>query len=435
MCSEWEEVVLADVVKSANTGLDAIRRAPIVEQITGIKCLRIQDISQKKKYEDWGFTDVTDDNFEKFKLRVGDIVVARTGATIGVNRVISRDYNSVYNNGLIRIIINDEIANYKFIYYSMQTNLYKSYINGISSGTSTQPNMKIRDFLSFKFSLPSLPEQESIVMLLESIDNKIENNNKMNIIIEELAQTLFKRWFVDFEFPNEDGKPYMSSGGKMKDSEVGMIPENWKSIKLSEIANFFNGFSYKSIDLGDSKTGMLTIKNFKRCGGYNSEGFREISDNSRVKDFHFIKIFDIIVAHTDITQNADIIGNPILITNLGEYENMIYSMDIVKVTSRNEESHENFFIYGQLKSRRFKEHALSYTNGTTVLHLSKDALKTYNIAIPSDEKIIDKYNKLVGNLYRIISKNEIKNNRLTKLRETLLPKLMSGEIRVPIDKD
>ncbi|TON37189.1 restriction endonuclease subunit S, partial [Vibrio parahaemolyticus] len=93
---------LETCIASANTGLDAIKRAPIVEQDTGIRCLRIQDVSQVKSFEDWGFTDVTPANFKKFQLKKDDILIARTGGSIGVNRYIEEDLQSVYNNGLIR---------------------------------------------------------------------------------------------------------------------------------------------------------------------------------------------------------------------------------------------------------------------------------------------------------------------------------------------
>jgi type I restriction enzyme S subunit len=92
---DWVEITLGDLVKSANTGLDAIKRAPIVEQETGIKCFRIQDASQKKEYYKWGNTKVEDRNFAKFQLKKGDILIARTGNTIGVHFLVKEDLNSV----------------------------------------------------------------------------------------------------------------------------------------------------------------------------------------------------------------------------------------------------------------------------------------------------------------------------------------------------
>ena len=118
---------LKDVVKSANTGADAIQRAPIVEYDTGIKCLRIGDISNNRGYSDWGFAKVSVENYKRYKLQKGNILVARTGSTVGINQYIDEEYDSVYNNGLIRLEV-DERYNSKFVYYILQTNRFKNYI-------------------------------------------------------------------------------------------------------------------------------------------------------------------------------------------------------------------------------------------------------------------------------------------------------------------
>jgi type I restriction enzyme S subunit len=110
-------LTLADAVVSANTGLDAIKRAPIVEEDTGIKCLRIQDVNQEKDFVSWGNTLVEKRNFKKFQLKENDILIARTGGSVGANRYIYRELQAVYNNGLIRIRANIKKHNPKFIYY------------------------------------------------------------------------------------------------------------------------------------------------------------------------------------------------------------------------------------------------------------------------------------------------------------------------------
>ena len=111
----WIKTTLGEVVDSANTGLDAIKRAPIVEEETGIKCFRIQDASQKKQYKEWGNTEVEKRNYERFKLLKGDILIARTGNTIGVNYLVKENLSSVFNNGIIRLRANKK-TNYKFLY-------------------------------------------------------------------------------------------------------------------------------------------------------------------------------------------------------------------------------------------------------------------------------------------------------------------------------
>ena len=230
---------LKDVIESVNTGLDAIQRAPIVNYDTGIKCLRIGDISQKNNFENWGFSKVNEENFKKFKLKKNDILIARTGNTIGVNIIIKKDLNSVYNNGLIRLRIKNKY-NPLYIYYLIQSKKFNNYIKSICFGTSTQPNMKINDLLEFEIPNIELNKQSKIANILEKLDNKIELNNQTNDNLFELTKQLYKRWFIEFEFPNKDGNPYKASNGKMVESELGLIPENWCIKRLDEISVNFD---------------------------------------------------------------------------------------------------------------------------------------------------------------------------------------------------
>lgn len=170
---------LKDLIESNNTGLDAIKRAPIVDYDTGVRCIRIGDISNNRPFCDWGYTKVEANNYNKFQLKKGDIIVARTGATIGVNKYIDKDYKSVYNNGLIRIRAKDA-NNPKYIYYLLQSNNYKNFIKTISMGTSTQPNMQMNDLLNLKVPNFDRSKQDKIVELLGRIDKKIELNNETN---------------------------------------------------------------------------------------------------------------------------------------------------------------------------------------------------------------------------------------------------------------
>ena len=157
--SEWKEVKLGDVIKYANTGADAIKKAPIVNYDTGIKCIRIGDLSNNRDYKEWGFTNVKNDIFEKYKLQQGDILIARTGNTIGVVKYINKNLIAVYNNGLIRLQVNNKILS-KYLFYIMIFKDFQNFIQSIAYGTSTQPNMKIRDMLNYRLFLPPLPIQK-----------------------------------------------------------------------------------------------------------------------------------------------------------------------------------------------------------------------------------------------------------------------------------
>lgn len=161
-------MLLNEAVFSANTGLDAIKRAPIVQYNTDCKCLRIQDITQDKPFSEWGCTVVAPRDKDKYLLKQDDIILARTGATVGANKHIKQDISSVYNNGLIRLKIKDKFVPY-YIYLVMQTDSFGNYIQGVSCGTSAQPNLQIRDLLKYDFKVHSVEDQQHIVDIREKI--------------------------------------------------------------------------------------------------------------------------------------------------------------------------------------------------------------------------------------------------------------------------
>lgn len=171
---------LLDIVNTVNTGADAIKKAPIVDEPTGLRCLRIGDVSQKRDFSAWGYTRTTAADYERYKLHKGDSIIARTGNTIGVSIYIEKDIESVYNNGLIRITAKREVVSPPFLYYLIRSTECQDYIQSIAYGTSTQPNMKIKDFLNFDINLPSLEVQDKIIAIIDKIEKKIRTNSQIN---------------------------------------------------------------------------------------------------------------------------------------------------------------------------------------------------------------------------------------------------------------
>lgn len=183
---------LGDYVDTANTGLDAIKRAPIVEYETGIKCLRIQDVSQHKPIKKWGHSKVEEINFKKFQLKRDDIIMART-CSPGINYFVREDLPAVFNNGLVRIRAKKERVNPILLYYLFKTRDFIGHIDAISGGTSVQLNMQVGQLLSYEFSFPSIEKQNEIIESFIAFDNKIfENNNQIANLIE-LRDTLLPK--------------------------------------------------------------------------------------------------------------------------------------------------------------------------------------------------------------------------------------------------
>ncbi|MCT8717076.1 restriction endonuclease subunit S [Glaesserella parasuis] len=276
--SSWKKVTLEDISESINTGLDAIRRAPIVDFETDIKCLRIQDISQNKSIESWGFTEVKNTDYSKFRLMKDDIIMARTCST-GICFLAKQDLPAVFNNGLARIRLKKDIAYPTYVYYVFKSKSFISYIDGISGGTSVQLNMKIGDLSKYSFDLPPLNIQKEIANKLSDLDKKIQLNTQINQTLEQIAQTIFKSWFIDYDPVHAKANALASGQTAEQATQAAMAvisgkntqelhrlqtanPEQYQ--QLWEIAEAFpSGFSgYKN--LGEIPIGwnVLTFKDF-----------------------------------------------------------------------------------------------------------------------------------------------------------------------------
>lgn len=314
-------------------------------------------------------------------------------------------------------IINTDKVDPQFLFYSICKRDFASMNVG-----SAVPSMTVNILNDIQISYPkNIEDQRRIASILSSLDRKIELNNKINADLEEMAQAIFKNWFVDFE-PFKDGK--------FVDSELGMIPEGWKVISLNEILDNVSGYSYKGSELQSSNIAMATIKNFERKGGFKTEGYKEIVISKKIKETQFVNMFDVLVAHTDLTQNAEIVGNPAIVLSKGGYEKLIMSMDLTKVISKID-GVTNGLLYCILSTSRFKEHALGYVNGTTVLHMSKKAVPEYTCAFPKDINQIRDLCITLDSIYKRMAVTYDENSRLSLLRDTLIPRLMSGELEDP----
>ncbi len=174
---------------------------------------------------------------------------------------------------------------------------------------------------------------------------------------------------------------------------------------------------------------MATIKNFDRKGGFKLDGYKEIVPSNKLKPEHYIDLFDTLVAHTDLTQNAEVIGNAEPVLSFSGYQDIIFSMDVVKVLPSNSQV-SKFLIAALLQTQQFKSHCLGYVNGTTVLHMSKKALPDYSLMMPKDFSILKPLDDTVSVMYQKMASIIDENVHLTMLRDSILPRLMSGELDV-----
>ena len=427
---EWD----VDTMENALDEIIDYRGKTPAKSEAGIETLSAKSV--KNGYIDYSKAYfISEMTYQKFMVRgfprKGDILLT-TEAPLGLVARLDREKVGIAQRLLTLRGKKEYLLNDYLMYYLM-SNEGKHQLTSRQSGT-TVTGIKQKEFRKCLISIPPFEEQKAIAHLLSTIDEKIEVNNQINKILENIAQEIFKKWFVDFEFPNEEGEPYKSNGGEMVESEQGMIPKGWDVISLDKIVDVKSGYSYRGTDLSESNNAMVTIKNFDRNGGYKIDGLKEIIISERVKDHHYIETNDVVVAHTDLTQGAEIIGNPVMVLSKGKYNKLIMSMDVVKVTPKDRDI-DNAFVYCLLKTDKFKQYALGYVNGTTVLHLSKKAIPQYKLPFPTNIKICKELSGLLKNIMMRVSLSVYENDNLNLTRDTLIPKLMSGEIRVPLDEE
>ena len=345
-------------------------------------------------------TFITLDDFisinKRSKVDINDVLFSMIG-TIGLTYRVSEepDY-AIKNMGLFKI--SDELKS-KWLYYYLKSPQGRRQIQSKLSG-STQKFISLSDLRALEIPYPEKREDMArVTRVLSLLDKKITNNEKENRTLNEIIKQLFKNF-------------------------IGAKGPSWKRYNAEDLFDYTSGYSYTSAELvEESPIGMITIKNFERVGGFKTDGFKPLApQKTKVPTAN---LFDIFVACTDVTQNADIIGNAIMLLDKDEYENATYSMDLVKI----EPKINKFALYAILSSKDFKNFALGYKSGTTVLHLSKKCLKEYAISLP-EEKEVEAFGEIVEKLCRKISNNLAENRNLRQIRNALLPKLLSGEIDV-----
>ena len=360
---------------------------------------------------------------DKYNLIYDDIIITTVGSwptnpasVVGkVVKVPKNASHTLLNQNAVRLRSNDNLHQ-RYLYYMLKNNNFREYIVGTAQGSANQASITQEDIKNYEFNLPSLEEQEKIANILSSLDDKIELNNEMNKTLEEMAQALFKRWFVDFEFPSVDGKPYKSSGGEMVESELGMIPKGWEVKELSELVEIKTK-SEKPFDNEDILYEHYSIPALDDGRLPILEYGKNISSNKYKIDNECILI-------SKLNPSNKRIWNPYCITSKA-----ICSTEFIVYKAIH--NYPKSFIYEIINSDRFTEFLVSNATGSTGSRQRVKPKETLGlkIAIPCMEKIKD-ISYILEPIHQKVQINIQNIKYLTEIRDTLLPKLMSGEVRV-----
>lgn len=356
----------------------------------------------------------------------GDVFLTRTSETmdeLGKSSVAIKDYPEATFNGFTkRLRPNGKIEVYpEYAGYYFRSPKFRAEINSMATMT-TRASLNNDMMARLKIVLPKIETQKSIASILSSLDSKIELNNEINKTLEEMAQALFKRWFIDFEFPNEDGEPYKTSGGEMVESELGMIPKGWKSGVLGELIKVQNGYAFKSKDLNDEgNIRVIKIKNISNNSvNVNTSQFitNEIYRNIDEK----FKIYsgDLLIAMTGAE-----VGKIGIVPKLDEILMLNQRVGKIQEVKKGGKA----YAFNMMIENTFKEKVLSIASGSAQPNISASGIENIKLVI-ADDIVMLKFSGLVDNFIKRKCENDYETNMLSNLRDLLLPKLMSGEIKV-----
>ena len=357
-----------------------------------------------------------------------DVLIAKDGSYLKHVFTVEESKEEAVLSSIAIFRPNQDIITSNYLKYFIINPVTKKLISDNYVSGSAIPRIVLKDFKKIEVKLPNLLEQKAIAHILSTLDEKIEVNNKINKILENMAQAIFKEWFVDFEFPNEDGEPYKSSGGEMVESEFGMIPKGWEIKKVEDLCDVCSSkriFANEYVDHGipfyrgkeiieKSKGNSITTELF-----ITNEKYVEIREKYPVP-----KEGDMLLT------SVGTLGIPYLVADEEFYfkdGNLTWFRDYLKNGYRE-------YIFLWIQSKNGMEVIDSITIGSTQKALTISVLKKIKLVM-CDDVLLEKFHKMSKSVLDKIHFNNKEKESLILIRDTLLPKLMSGEIRVPFESE
>lgn len=403
--SEWKEYKIEDFCEVIGGGTPSTKE----DSYYGgeISWITPRDLTNhKNRFISRGERNITELGLKNSSARIlpKNSILLTSRAPIGYLAIAENEVCT--NQGFKSLIVNPKKADYNFVYYLIKSNVER--IKGLGTGT-TFAEISGSVVKNLKFSIPDLPTQTAIAEILSSLDDKIELNNKINQELQTLAQTLFKQWFIDFDFPNENGEPYKSSGGEMVDSELGEIPKGWEVKTLKDEFNLNMGQSPSGETYNDIGEGMIFFQ------GRSDFGFRFPSNRIYTNDPKKIaKKFETLISVRAPVGDINMVAEDCCIgRGLGSISHPL-----------------NLYSYTYHKILSIQDELKSYDNeGTVFGSINKETLGNIKNIIPpiSISRLFNELSNEKDSLIFILTKE---CQDLVKTRDTLLPKLISGELEI-----
>ncbi|MCK8043685.1 restriction endonuclease subunit S [Shewanella sp. 1CM18E] len=378
---------------------------------------------------------VITEKLNKFKLTHGDILIAMTGqGSVGrVGKLVLNDkqVTPYLNQRVGKFVPHPNVLDKDYLYYCISTSAYESLLFAAGSG-SGQPNLSPSIIKGVEIPFPPIKVQESISKILRDLDEKIVTNVQMNQTLEEMAQAIFKSWFVDFEPVKAKMNGELPDGmdaataslfpEKLVESELGLIPEGWEIQNTGDLFDVKDG-THDSPKKAEEGHYLVTSKHITG-GKIDTSSAYLISDADfeKVNQRSKVDTFDILLTMIGTVGEVVVVyDNPV--------EFAIKNVGLFKTSQRPELV---WLFYWHLQSFKMKNYLEVRMAGTTQQYLTLKTLRTIPVILPSED-LLKRFNEMMSPLMEKISDNHKQNHTLASLRDTLLPKLLSGEIELGKD--
>lgn len=397
--SEWKEVLLTEITTKIGDGLHG---TPVYDNSGEYYFINGNNLVNGKIIIKEDTKRVNESEYLKHAKPLNErTLLLGINGTIG-NVAYYKNEKCMLGKSACYISLNNEV-DLSFIYYTFISKDFQNYIEGIATGT-TIPNVPLKGIREYSFKIPPLPEQRAIASILSSLDDKIDLLHRQNATLEKMAETLFRQWFVE---------------------EAG---EEWEETTLDRHTEVIRGLSYKGSGLTEEGLGlpMHNLNSVFEGGGYKNQGIKYYSGD--YKERHLAFPGDIIVANTEQGHEFRLIGFPAIIPKSfgaqGLFSQHIYRLVLLENTYLSNE-----YLYYLLMSSDVREQIIAATNGSTVNMLAIDGLRRPVFKLPPQD-VVQCFSSVVSNYWQKKDSNQTQIRTLTALRDSLLPKLMSGEVKV-----
>jgi type I restriction enzyme S subunit len=351
-----------------------------------------------------------DESLSRYLISKGDVLIAMTGnhpqALTQVVGDVSRyklDVQALLNQRVGKLVVKKD-ADLDFIYYLFKDEEVQNTLANNSSGSANQANISKGDILELQLNMPELPEQKAIAEVLSSLDDKIDLLHRQNKTLEQMAETLFRQWFVE------------------------EADESWEMVPLDEIAEVKNGFSFSSksyVEYTPDALEVFKMGHIEKGGGLRTNPKKDYAPKDEKLNKYILNKGDIVMAMTDMKDNVVILGVPAMIDKSNHY---VLNQRVARIYLKPKKKLiNNYLLYIQLKDRDNIAILQSKANSGVQVNLSTQTIKDIEIIVPPLHIQTEK-GKIITDLYLKKENNDNQIHTLEKLRNILLPKLMSGEV-------